>query len=859
MSEPSRDEQSATTRSLELRVPEMDCPSCAGKIERSVETLDGIVRIEPRVTSRQLGVDYDPTAVGRKAIRDRVSAAGYDVDDGPAELTFAVPEMDCASCATKVESALDATAGVEGVETQPTLGRVRATVAHGTDADDIAHAIERAGYDASTIADGRDRIGDSRPVWRTVRAAGTAVGAVFVAVGMVLQFLASGADPAVFEFAGRSYALSQALYVLAAALAGAPILRNGYYSARNLSLDIDFLMSAGIVASVAAHHPFEGAMLAVLFSIAQLLERFSMDRARDSLRELMALSPDTARVRRGDGEVETVPADALTVGDVVVVKPGEKVPADGVVCEGESAIDQSPITGESVPVDKTVDDEVYAGTILETGYLEVEVTSPADESTLSRIVRLVEDAEREKTEREQFVDRFASVYTPIVVALAIAVATLPPLVAGWSWNTWFLRGLTLLVIACPCAFVISTPVSVVSGITSGARNGVLIKGGRHLESVAESTVLAVDKTGTLTTGELTVTDVVALDGASEGQLLARASAVERRSEHPIAAAIVEAADGSEDAVDEPAVDDFEALAGRGVRATLDGVAHYVGNPNFIAAESGLDLEHRHVTDGGVEPSGVVPQCETGGCVDVPADVVRDLEAGGKSVVLVATDDRLLGAIAVADSVRPDAEWAISRLQEQGVRVVMLTGDNEGTARAIAERVGVDEHHAELLPEEKLDQIRELEERCGEDGEPAHVAMVGDGINDAPALATATVGIAMGVAGTDTALETADVALMGDELTKLPYLYRLSGSANGVIKQNIYASLAVKAVLAAGAPFGIVTVIHAVVIGDMGMSLGVTGNAMRLAGVEPDAPPDSVAEGAGDGLDDGVEADEAVSA
>ncbi|ELY42127.1 heavy metal translocating P-type ATPase, partial [Natronorubrum tibetense] len=634
--------------------------------------------------------------------------------------------------------------------------------------------------------------------------------------------------------------------------AGTPILRNGYYSVRNRSLDIDFLMSLGIVASVAAHHPFEGAMLAVLFSVAELLERFSMDRARDSLRELMDLSPDTATVKREDGTEETIPADELTVGDTVIVRPGEKVPADGVVLEGESAIDQSPITGESVPVDKAAGDEVFAGTIPESGYLEVEVESEADDSTIARIVRMVEDAEREKTDREQFIDRFASVYTPIVVVLAVAAVVVPPALFGASWSYWFVVGLTLLVISCPCALVISTPVSVVSGITSAARNGVLIKGGKHLEAVGDSDVLAVDKTGTLTEGDLTVTDVISLEGTNEDDLLRRASALERRSEHPIGQAIVGYADEQGIAADsedgtESEVSNFEALTGKGVRAEIDGTTHYVGKPSLF---DGLaDLEHVHATtDGGVALAEMgysgESQCDREGCLDVLSEVVPDLQSEGKTVVIVGTEERPLGVIGVADRVRPEAKWAVSQLQDQGVRVVMLTGDNEGTARAIASEVGIEEYHAELLPDEKLEWIRRLEDEYGgEDGE-AHVAMVGDGINDAPALATASVGIAMGAAGTDTALETADVALMGDDLTRLPYLYELSGKANGVIRQNVWSSLAVKAVLAAGAPFGIVTVIHAVVIGDMGMSLGVTGNAMRLANVEPDTP-DGL-EGRGDG-------------
>ncbi|WP_126662945.1 heavy metal translocating P-type ATPase [Haloterrigena salifodinae] len=852
-SSPDAPPDASTSRTLELRVPDMDCPSCAGKVTNSVERLEGIDAIDARVTSGRLVVEFDPTRTDEDAIRERVRAAGYEIVGAASELTFSVPDMDCASCASKVENALEGTAGVGEIETRPASGRVTVSVADGTGSETVVDAIGSAGYDATPMGDDTDGepVGDDEPIWKSRRAVTTGVGAALLSLGMLLEFVLPSANPALFSIAAgdlvdRTYHLSTGLFLVTAAIAGAPILRNGYYSARNRSLDIDFLMGVGILASVAAHHPFEGAMLAVLFSVAELLERFSMDRARDSLRELMDLSPDTATVKREDGSEETVPADEVGVGDTVVVRPGEKIPADGVVLEGESAVDQSPITGESVPADKTAGDEVYAGTIPESGYLEVEVTSEADDSTIARIVRMVEDAEREKTQRERFVDRFASVYTPIVVILAVAIAVAPPLLAGASWNTWFLRGLTLLVIACPCAFVISTPVSVVSGITSAARNGVLIKGGRYLEAVGESDVLAVDKTGTLTEGDLSVTDVIPLEGADEDDVLRRASALERRSEHPIGQAIVARAEERGVVTDDdgPDVSAFEALTGKGVRAEIDGATHYVGKPDLF---DGLaDLGHTHATtDGGIALAEMrddsSPQCEREGCLDVLADVVPDLEAEGKTVVIVGTEDRPLGVIAVADRVRPEAKWAVSRLQEQGVRVVMLTGDNEGTARAIAEEVGIDEYHAELLPDEKLEWIRRLEGETGGDDEEsdddaeATVAMVGDGINDAPALATAGVGIAMGAAGTDTALETADVALMSDDLTRLPYLYELSHTATGVIRQNIWASLAVKAALAAGTPFGFVTVIHAVVIGDMGMSLGVTGNAMRLANVEPETP------------------------
>jgi Cd2+/Zn2+-exporting ATPase len=399
-------------------------------------------------------------------------------------------------------------------------------------------------------------------------------------------------------------------------------------------------------------------------------------------------------------------------------------------------------------------------------------------------------------------------------------------------------GLTLLVLACPCAFVISTPVSVVSGITSAAKNGVLIKGGNHLEATGAVDVMALDKTGTLTKGELTVTDVVPLHGNTEADVLRCARGLETRSEHPIGEAIVAEA-GREGVAEaggggvERDIDDFESITGKGVRANLDGTPHYAGKPGLFE-ELGFDLSHVHATtDGGVVTRTARSICDRNDCLDLLEETVPELQAEGKTVVLVGTEDELEGVIAVADEVRPEAERAVARLQDLGVRAVMLTGDNERTARAIADRVGVDEYRAELLPEEKVEAVEQL------DAESAGgVAMVGDGINDAPALATATVGIAMGAAGTDTALETADIALMGDDLGTLPYLSELAGDANGVIRQNIWASLAVKAGLALAVPFGLVPIWLAVLAGDAGMTTAVTGNAMRLSRIRPEAPAES---------------------
>jgi Cd2+/Zn2+-exporting ATPase len=765
---------------------------------------------------------------------DDASAARADGDERTRELSvrLTVPEMDCPSCAQKVDRSLQRVDGVVDVALQPTTGTAAVTfdAARVTEAEVVA-AVERAGYgvvdrggDAGASTGDGVAIAPPSEIWTSPRAVKTWIGAVFVALGLLLEFVLAGQNPAVASVLAHPLTLADGLFLGAVAVSGYPVVRAGYYSARNRSLDIDLLMGTAILAATGIGYFVEAATLAVLYSVAELLEDYSMDRARDSLRELMELSPDEATVRRDAGsspgaeaDEVTVPTEEVAIGETAVVRPGEKIPLDGTVVEGESAVDESPITGESVPVDKSAGDEVYAGSINEEGYLEVTVTSTAGDSTLSRIIEMVQGAQEKKTEREQFVDRFAGYYTPAVVVLAILTAAVPPLALGWPWRTWFVRGLTLLVIACPCAFVISTPVSVVSGVTSAAKNGVLVKGGNHLEAMGEVEAVAFDKTGTLTKGELAVTDVVPLGDHDAADVLRYAAGLERRSEHPIAAAILAHADET-GVADVPEPSGFESLTGRGVRAMIDGEIYYAGKPALFA-ERGFDLsDSLRATDGGVVT----------GRAAADGDALARLERDGKTVVLVGTESELVGVVAVADEVRPDARRAVERLRELGVEhVVMLTGDNEGTARTIADQVGVDDYRAELLPDEKVDAVAELQAEYGD------VAMVGDGVNDAPALATADVGIAMGAAGTDTALETADIALMGDDVGKLPYLYALSNTANGVIRQNIWASLGVKALLALGVPLGLVSVALAVVVGDMGMSLGVTGNAMRLARIEPE--------------------------
>ncbi|MFC7134746.1 MULTISPECIES: heavy metal translocating P-type ATPase [Salinibaculum] len=769
---------------------------------------------------------------GTDASRAAGTAGGREgAGEDAAEQTvrFSVPEMDCPSCAGKVEHALADVEGVLDIDTRPTTGL--AVVRYDESVVDratLVAAIESAGYavpDAEADEDAADG-----SILRSSRGVKTAISGLFLAAGLLVAFLLPALDTTVATVLGTPHSVADVLFLVGIAAGGQVILRGGYYSARNRSLDMDFLMSAAIVGAVTASLVFaeplylEAATLAFLVNVAELLEQHSMDRARTSLEELMDLSPDEATVLRR-GEEVTVPVEDVLVGDRVVVRPGEKIPVDGEVVDGESAVNQSPVTGESVPVDKTPGDEVYAGTINEGGYLEVATTAIAGEDTLSRVIELVEDAEAEKTEREQFVDRFADRYTPLVVGFAILVTLVSPAVFGVSWSTAVLHGLTLLVLACPCAFVISTPVSVVSGITSAAKNGVLVKGGTHLEAMGEVEAVALDKTGTLTKGELTVTDVIPVNGNTEEEVLQCARGLETRSEHPIGEAIVEHADGRAVAAGE--VSEFESITGKGVQATLGETPHYAGKPGLFE-DLGFDLSHVHAaTEGGAVTARSRDLCERNDCMDLVDETIPALQSEGKTVVLVGTENELEGVIAVADEIRPGAREAVQALRALGIEeVVMLTGDNERTARAIAEQVGVDDFRAELLPEEKVEAVRELE--AEHDG----VAMVGDGINDAPALATATVGIAMGAAGTDTALETADIALLGDDLAKLPYLRRLAMRATSVIRQNVWSSLGAKALLAVLVPFGLVPIWVAVLVGDAGMTVGVTGNAMRLSRIVP---------------------------
>ena len=559
------------------------------------------------------------------------------------------------------------------------------------------------------------------------------------------------------------------------------------------AFDIDLLMLLAALGAAVLGEWAEGAFLLFLFSLAHALEHYALGRARASIRALADLAPPIARVQRGD-KVDEVPVAQVQPGDRVLVRPAERIPVDGRIASGRSAVNQAPITGESVPVDKAEGDEVYAGTINGEGALTIETTKAAGDRTLDRVIKLVEEAQTQKAPTQVFTDRFERIFVPAVLIGDVLVATLPPLLGIWGWSTSFYRAMALLVASSPCALALGTPATVLAGIAQAARRGVLVKGGMHLENLGTINAIALDKTGTLTIGQPEVTDVTPAAGVSESELLQVSAAVERQSQHPLAQAVVRRSDAAQLAAVQAAP--LESVTGRGVRSEVNGIPVEIGNARLFA-ESGRPAS------------------------DEITAIVSRLQAAGRSIMIVRMGDRWLGVLGLADRPREGVREVLDRLRRTGLkRIVMLTGDHRAVGEAIGKEVGVDEVRGELLPEDKVTAIQELLRQHG------RVAMVGDGVNDAPALAQATVGIAMGAAGTATALETADVALMADDLGRLPFAIGLSRRARAVIRQNLYLSLGVIAMLILATTTGVFGIGPAVLVHE-GSTLVVIANALRL--------------------------------
>ena len=717
----------------------------------------------------------------------------------PTKLQFKIHGMDCAEETAILRSEIGPVVGGESNLAFDVLNGRMTVTAPNTDlpALSIISAVARTGMRAEVWKEASKATDQGRRRLRDGRTIATIASGAFLLGGFLSHAILAGLGPAIgiAETPGSEAVpvLALALYALGIASGAWFILPKAWAAIRRLRPDMNLLMTIAIIGAAAIGEWFEAATVAFLFAVSLSLESWSVARARRAIAALMSLTPTIVTMLREDGDEATVSPDLVPVGGRFLVRPGERIALDGIVVVGSGEVNQAPITGESSSILKTVGSQVFAGTVNGDGVLEVESTRPAADTVVARIVRMVEDAGSRRAPAEMWVDRFARVYTPAVLLLAAGVLLVPPLLFGGLWQEWLYRSLVLLVIGCPCALVISTPVSIVSALAAASRNGVLVKGGAFIEAPAHLRAIALDKTGTLTTGAPAVATVVSMNGHSEAEVLTRAAAIELRSEHPLAAAIVSYA--RERKVEFAPAQDVSVLRGKGATGVINGTRYWVGS-------------HRYTDERG--------QGDTELCERLDA-----MAAAGGTIVVVGNDEHVCGLIGLRDGVRPGTREVLNDLRAAGIRkIVMLTGDNQGTASAVGAETGVDEVRAELLPEDKVAAVESLVAEFGT------VAMVGDGVNDAPAMARATIGIAMGAVGSDAAIETADIALMSDDLSKLPWLMRHSRRTLAIIRQNIGFSLAVKVL------FTVLTFIGAAslwgaIAADMGASLLVVFNGLRL--------------------------------
>lgn len=763
-----------------LKLCGLDCAGCAAKLEKKLARTPGVESARVSFGTGKLTVRH---TLSLNKIISLVKEAGYTVEQEDPRLSettvlsiYQIQGLDCADCAGKLKTRLLQVPGVEEVELN--FGTARLSLRHTCPSSTIIKLVRASGYGIRPVSPGGANTLNSS-LFRQQKVFLTVLSGLFIALGL----LSSLADsPAV---------ISETAYLLAILAGGYYIGRSALYSLRSFSLDMNVLMTLALIGALAIGERLEGAALVFLFSLGSALQTYTVDKARNSIHSLIALSPKEALVRRNGLEIE-LPAGEIRIGDTLLVRPGERIAMDGYVQSGFSNVDQSPLTGESQPVAKKAGEMVYAGTVNGHGYMEIMVTRNAKDNTLARIINLIEEAQAQKAPSQQFVDIFARIYTPLIIAGSVLTAVFPVLVLGQPFAPWFEKALILLVVSCPCALVISTPVSIVAAIGGAAKKGVLIKGGAYLEEAGALKVVAFDKTGTLTTGHPEVVEILPAPGYSQQELLEIAASLEQRSVHPLAGAILRAAE--ERGLKPGKCSGFKSFSGRGVSGEFEGTTYYAGNKKLFEGNR------------------------------IPPESAAFLEALKEKVgipVLVGSRQKIIGALMVAEKTRCNAVEAVEGLRRTGIdRIVILTGDSPGAAAKVAGRLGVDEVYSGLLPEDKLRIVRLIMKKYGK------LAMVGDGINDTPALAAATLGIAMGAAGTDTALETADIALMGDDLANLPYIIRLGRSTLQIIKQNIAFSLLVKGVFIA-LTFAGLTSLWMAVFADTGASLLVVLNGMRL--------------------------------
>jgi len=760
-----------------LKITGMDCADCAVQIEGAVSKVKGVKSAKVYLSRSALSVIPETEELDMNAVVKAVRKLGYDVaDEGETgKLTLYVEGMDCADEVEIIDKKMKSLEGVHSY--QVNLMNERLDIVYKpslVSPQEIVRAIAETGMKARLEQVKRE----TKPWCRERQNVLLFVSGVFTLIGFILGWL------------GLPHWADRVAFGAAVAIGGYYPARIGLAGLRSLRLNIYTLLIVAALGAIVLDLWHEAALLVVIFSLSSVLESYAVDKARGSLRVLMALVPREALVRR-NGKEAVLLVEEVKVGDIIIVRPGEKVPLDGVVVAGSSSVDQAPVTGESIPVGKGKGDEVFAATINQRGSLEVRVTKLSQDTTLAKVIHSVEEAETKKSGYQRFAETFGRYYTTAMFGLAFFTAVVP-LAFGQPFASWFYRGLVVLVVSCSCGLVLSVPVSVVAAITNAARKGILIKGGAYLEAAAGLKAVLFDKTGTLTIGRPQVTDVIVLN-STNGELLSLAAAIESRSEHPLADAIVRKA--REEGLPMPEVAEFESITGLGARARVNGNLYYIGSRRLF--------QNLSVPLAGAE------------------EEISRLENEGKTVVVLGSEKEVLGTIAVADQLRSETVKAVKELKKAGIKkVVMLTGDNEGTARAIAEQAGVDEYHAQLLPDDKVELVNQLKLKYGK------VAMVGDGVNDAPAMAMADVGIAMGAAGTDVAIETGDLALMSDDLSRIPYALQLSRRSVANIKQNIVAALVIVAFLVPAALSGFIDLVPGLLINEAGMLI-VIANGLRL--------------------------------
>ena len=698
------------------------------------------------------------------------------------EQVYRIQGLTCANCAQKFENNVKNIKGV--TDARVNFGASKVSV---TGAADISELEKAGAFDKLKVSAEQDELAEE-PSIPFYNKHGT----------VLVSFLFLVAGWAAFFQQGEEHTTTTILFAISIVVGGYRLFITGLNNLIRLQFDMKTLMTIAIIGAAIIGEWGEGATVVILFAISEALETYSMEKARASIRSLMNVSPKQATILI-EGKEQLLAVKDIRIGDRMLVKPGQKIAMDGKIVKGYASISEAAITGESIPVAKGVQDEVFAGTFNEDGLLEVEVTKRVEDTTISKIIHLVEEAQAERAPSQAFVDKFAKYYTPLIIIIAFLVATVPPLFLGMDWNTWIYQGLAVLVVGCPCALVISTPIAIVTAIGNAARNGVLIKGGVFLEEVGRIKAIAFDKTGTLTRGAPEVTDVQTIQH-SEVELLQILATLEGGSTHPLASAILQKAKEMGVADTSHTMENFESVAGKGIMASIEGIVYKAGSPNWF-------LNEKH------------PEAEMLG------ERIHQLQNAGKTVIVVGTPDKIIGILGIRDEIRESSASTVKDLKEMGIRhLYMLTGDNDRTAEAIGHEVDIDQVKSGLLPEDKLRYIKELREKHGS------MMMVGDGINDAPALAASSVGVAMGGAGTDTALETADVALMGDDLKKLPFTIRLSRKALAIIKQNIAFSLGLKVLALLLVIPGWLTLWIAI-FADMGATLLVTLNSLRLLKVK----------------------------